>query len=195
MAPLFVALCWRLGWPVRLACAGSHFLARYDDGEKIFNVEVTASGHDGGGFVSPSDKWYMEEYDIPKRAQECGSDLRAVTPREMLGLFVGLRARHLENTHRMAEAEPDYLLARHLFPKNRFLYIAQNQVSVQCSTKLFELHEKGHPVELAHWLQDVVREAPWQRKSIQRTYQPKEKYNGSHIDAIVQEVLVDRYFR
>ena len=195
MAALFVALCWRLGWPVRLACAGSHLLARYDDGKKIFNVEVTASGYNGGGFMSPSDEWYLEEHDIPKRAQECGSDLRAVTPREMLGLFVGLRARHLENTHRMAEAEPDYLLARYLFPKNRCLYIAESQVSVQCSMKLFEPGEKGHPIELAHWLQDVVREVPWQPKSVQQIYQPKEKSNGSIVDAIVQEVLVDRYFR
>jgi hypothetical protein len=85
----------------------------------------------------------------------------------MLGLFLGLRARHLENTNRMTDAEPDYLLARYLFPTNRCLYIAQNQTSVQCSMDLFEPHEKGHPMELAHWLQDVVRIAPWTRKAIQ----------------------------
>ena len=91
MASLYVALCWRLHWPVRLACVGSHLFARYDDGKKAYNVEVTASG-DGLGFSSPPDDWFLERDSIPKRAVECGSDLRGVTPREMLGLFVGLRA-------------------------------------------------------------------------------------------------------
>jgi hypothetical protein len=86
----------------------------------------------------------------------CGSDLRAVTPHEMLGLFFGLRARHLENINRFEEAEPDYLLARYLFPQNRHLAIAQHQVSVQLYQHLFEPPEKGHPIELADWLRQVV---------------------------------------
>jgi hypothetical protein len=117
----------------------------------------------------------------------------------MLGLFLEFRARHLENTNRMSDAEPDYLLARYLFPTNRYLYIAQNQVSVQCSMNLFEPHEKGHPVELAHWLQDVVRKAPWiwnaqqkqNHEAQQSTQQSKEKKNGKNIDALFQEAFVD----
>lgn len=107
----------------------------------------------------------------------------------MLGLFLGARARHLENTRRMAEAEPDYLLARYLFPKNRRLYIAQNQVSVQCSMRLFEPHEKGHPVELARWLQDVVRVAPWLRNLIPKTQKPKEQCHGRTVDSVVHEII------
>lgn len=129
MAILFVALCWRLGWPVRLACLRSHYLARYDDGTKTYNIETSQIGS-GIGFRSPPDQWYMEDEDLPKRAVDCGSDLRALTPRETLGVFFGLRARHRENTHRPMEAEPDYLVARYLFPNSRQLYINQNQVSV-----------------------------------------------------------------
>jgi hypothetical protein len=166
-------------------------LARYDDGKKTFNVEVSARG-DGFGFSSPTDEWFLEQDNLPKRAVGCGSDLRAVTSREMLGLFLGLRARHFDNTHRFAEAEPDYLLARYLFPKNRNLYIHQNRISVQCSMNLFEPHEKGHPVELAQWLREVVYVAPWTRKRIHNIQQPQEKCNGngSIVDAIIQEVIV-----
>lgn len=154
MAMVHVALGWRMGWPVSLACVGSHFICRYDDGEVIHNIEAT--NNTGGGFTSPPDEYYLKQYQLPAKAVRCGSDLRAVTPREMLGLFFGLRARHFENTGRFAEAETDYLLARHLFPQNRYLAIAQHQVSVQNYQDLFEPTEKGHPVELAEWLRQVV---------------------------------------
>ena len=155
MALLHVALGWRLGWPVSLACVGSHFICRFDDGHKTFNIEATCPGEDGS-FSSPPDAYYMQEYELPRRAVSCGSDLRAVTPREMLGLFLGARARHFENTDRPAEAEADYLLARHLFTNNRQLYFTQHQVSVQRSLELFEPGEIGHPTEVIGWLHEVV---------------------------------------
>ena len=165
MAMVHVALGWRMGWPVSLASVGSHFICRYDDGAVIHNLEAT--NNTGGGFSSPPDEYYVKEYRLPEKAIRCGSDLRAVTPREMLGLFLGLRARHLENIHRMKEAEPDYLLARYLFPQSRHLAIAQHQTSVQCHMDLFEPHEKGHPVELAEWLQHVVEVAGWKPQDSQ----------------------------
>jgi hypothetical protein len=192
MALLFVSLCWRLRWPVGLACVGSHFIARYDDGTKVFNIEATLTG-EGHGFSSPPDEHYLKEYDLPQRAVDCGSDLRAITPREMLGVFSGLRARHLENINCFPEAEPDYLLARYLFPKNRQLYINQNQTSVQCSIDLFEPSEKGHPIELTRWLQEVVRVAPWGRNKVKTVPKPKETCNGSIVDAIVAEAVGGRF--
>lgn len=189
MAILFVALCWRLGWPVRLACLRSHYLARYDDGTKTYNIETSQIGS-GIGFRSPPDQWYIEDEDLPKRAVDCGSDLRALTPRETLGVVFGLRARHRENTHQLMEAEPDYLIARYLFPNSRQLYINQNQVSVQCSMKLFEPHEKGHPVELSRWLQDVVRIAPWRRNTSGTpttiSQQSQEKIHVQYLDRALQ---------
>ncbi len=163
MALLQVVLGRRIGLPVSLACVGSHFLCRLDDGTKTINIETTDTGR--GGFSSQADQYVLDKHNLPAKAQTCGSDLRAVTPREMLAIFLSARARHLENTDRMAEAEPDYLLARYLFPRNRQLYVAQNRVSVQCSMHLFEPHEQGHPVELARWLQQVVYLAPWTRKT------------------------------
>jgi hypothetical protein len=112
----------------------------------------------------------------------------------LLGLFVGARARHFENTKRYAEAESDYLLARHLLPTSRNLYVAQNQNSVQQSMELFEPHEKGHPVELARWLQEVVQVAPWKQKNVKQSHSAQEKCNGSHVDALFEQVFVGADF-
>jgi hypothetical protein len=150
MAALHVALCWRLGWPASLACVGPHLICRYDDGQVTHNIEATNNGK--GGFHSHPDDYYLEQHRLSRKAVTSGSDLRAVTPREMLGLFVGARARYLENTGRPEKAEADYLLARYLFPCNRQLYIRQTRASVQQSCNRFDSGEPGHPKGLAGWL-------------------------------------------
>jgi hypothetical protein len=176
---LHVVLGRRIGLPVSLACVGSHLLCRFDDGEKTINIEATETGR--GGFSSQTDEFVLAKHKVPALAQQCGSDLRAVTPREMLGLFLGHRARHLENTGKLEESEPDYLLARHLFPRNRHLHVAQNRISVQCSMGLFEPQEEGHPSGLARWLEQWSDVAPWLWQSIEHP-KSKEKYNGSRIE-------------
>jgi len=154
MAALHVALAWRLGWPLHLACAGPHIFCRYDDGEVVHNIECTNNSQ--GGFQSHPDEHYQESRGIPDAAIECGSDLRALTPRQMLGLFVGLQGRHREDTGLLAEAEKDYLQARTLFPENRRLYMAQVGVSVQLSDRRFHEGETGHYTGLARWLRGEV---------------------------------------
>ncbi len=81
MAALHVALGWRLGWPVSLACVASHLFCKYDDGEKRYNIETTNNGQ--GGWQSHPDDYYRKEYGIPDLAVRCGSDLRAVSRRGM----------------------------------------------------------------------------------------------------------------
>jgi hypothetical protein len=146
---------------VSLACVASHFICRYDDGKVTHNIEATKNG--GGGFHSHPDAYYMKEFSLPEKAVTCGSDLRALRPRELLAVFVGLRARHYEDTNRPLDAEPDFLLARHLFPNCRRLQFAQIMASVQNGTHLFEPFEAGHPVELADWLEIMVEKAGWPR--------------------------------
>lgn len=189
MGLVYVVLGWRLGWPISLACVGPHFIGRYDDGKTAYNIEATAAKN-GCGLCSPPDEYYFDEYQIPQRAVACGSDLRALAPHELLAVFLGARARHLENVNCFAEAERDYLLARYLFPRNRQLFINQNQVSVTNSMDLFEPEEKGHPIELAIWLKQLVRLAPWRRKqAAQQVREPQEKKNGQSVDAALQEIL------
>ena len=150
MAALHVELAWRLGWPLHLACAGPHIFCRYDDGQVVHTVECTNNSQ--GGFQSHPDEHYQESRGVPDVAIECGSDLRALTPRQMFGLFVGLRGRYREDTGLLTEAETDYLLARTLFPENRRLYMAQVGVSVQLSERRFDVGEAGHYTGLARWL-------------------------------------------
>src|SRR5262249_21654004 len=83
MATLHVALGWRLGWPVSLACVGPHLILRYDNRKVAYNIEATRTGQ--GGFHSHPDHDYLRRYALPERAVRCGSDLRALSPREMLG--------------------------------------------------------------------------------------------------------------
>jgi hypothetical protein len=155
MAALHVALGWRLGWPVSLACVRSHYICRYDDGEVRHNIEATQAGF--GGFKSDPDEYLIERYELPTQAISSGSDLRAVAPRELLGIFVGFRGRHMRDTGRADEAEFDCLLARHLFPSNRKLYIDAMAIAIQRNERLFEPGELGSPQSLADSLTTKYR--------------------------------------
>ena len=74
MAALHVAIGWRLGWPVSLACVKSHLICRYDDGKVTHNIEATQAGY--GGFKSDPDEYLIKEYGLPPIAVSSGSDLR-----------------------------------------------------------------------------------------------------------------------
>lgn len=110
------------------------------------NIEATQAGY--GGFKSDPDEYLIRHYELPPQATSSGSDLRAVKPRELLGIFVGLRGRHMRDTDRPDEAEQDYLLARYLFPTNRRLYIAATNLAIRQSERLFEPGEVGSPQSL-----------------------------------------------
>jgi hypothetical protein len=148
-----VAVAWRLGWPVSLACVHSHFIARYDDGQVTHNIEATETGR--GGVSSKTDEAIMTDFRLPPKAITSGSDLRALKPREMLGCFVGLRARHMRDIGEMAEAERDYLLARYLFPANRYMYYHATGVAIRQSAERFEENEEGSSRGLARELSRV----------------------------------------
>jgi hypothetical protein len=106
MAALYVALAWRLGWPVSLARAGYHQLARYEDGLAAYNIEVTSTGL--GGFRSPPDAYYAR-YSYSKAGLFVGCDLRRLRPREVLGMFLGGRARYYRDTGLITQALRDSL--------------------------------------------------------------------------------------
>lgn len=178
MAALHLAMGWRLGWPVSLACVGAHYILRFDDGLTVYNIEATQSGY--GGFKSDPDEYLIRTRNIPRVAIESGSDLRALTPHEVLGCFIGLRARHLmdvgkseRDATKILASERDWLLARQLFPANRTLYKNQMLVSSLRGGQLFEQHEAGHPSTYALCLNDIER-AGWQNCKV------PESTNGAH---------------
>jgi hypothetical protein len=139
-----------MGWPVSLACVNSHFIVRYDDGETVHNIEATMTGR--GGFGSDTDEEIIRKRRLPDVAVTCGSDLRALRPREMLGVFIEQRARHVrdvglsqKNNAIVLSSEGDWLLARQLFPTNRLIYKEQMVASSRRGYTLFDPNESGHP--------------------------------------------------
>ncbi len=159
LAALHVAIGRRLGWPVSLACVNSHFICRYDDGRVTRNIEATQSGY--GGFKSDPDEYLIQHKELPQIAVTCGSDLRALTMRETLGAFIGLRARHVRDIGRHDEAELDYLLARRLYPTSRRLYIDAMALAVPRGARLFEPGEVGSPESLAEALNEQYGRPTW----------------------------------
>lgn len=187
LAALQHAVGWRLGWPVSIACLNSHFILRFDDGETIYNIEATQSGH--GGFKSDPDTYLIEQYNLPEIAIASGSDLRALRPREVLGSYIGLRARHLFDLGRshgdesqILSSEADWLLARHLFTTNRALYKNQTVVSALRAGSLFARNECGHPETYASLLCEVV-------SSRARNWRPRAEPDGAP-----PQRAVDEYF-
>ena len=150
MPPLHVAIGRRMGWPVGLACTNSHFICRYDDGKTHYNIEATDTGR--GGFAEGSDQQYMQQEGVTKKAVDCGSDLRKLTGREMLGLFVAARARHFDDTNNTDLAARDYALAHTLAPNNRKIYVGLVESLVPQGEKLFASNEIGHPLSLGQYL-------------------------------------------
>jgi hypothetical protein len=149
MSMLALTVGWRMGWAVSLACVRSHFVLRYDDGDATFNFETTARPE--RGFCAPADHNLIADYCIPPAAIASGSDVRALTPRERLGAFIGLRARHfrdcgMERHDRelLRRAEQDYLLARYLFPAHRVHNRELAFLSALFADERFEAHEAGH---------------------------------------------------
>ena len=187
MPVLHVAIGWRLGWPVSLACAGNHLFCRYDDGKVTHNIEATAFGR--GGFRSHPDDYYREQYHIPEIAVACGSDLRAVTPREMLGLFVSVRAMHFAVSREMCEAELGLLLARHLFPRNRILYSSQMEASIECGLRMFDRGESGHPANVGRKLREFLHEGNCLTKNTVNTNEVSHGNNGNNRYALRSQVF------
>jgi len=150
MPTLHVAIGRRMGWPVGLACADSHYVCRYDDGKRIYNIETTDTGR--GGFAAGSDEDYIKKEGVSRKAIAVGSDLRKLTAREMLGVFVQARARHFIDTGKTDLAARDYALAHTLFPCSRKIYMGVMDALIPVGEKLFARNELGHPISLAAYL-------------------------------------------
>jgi hypothetical protein len=185
MPALHVAIARRMGWPVGLACADSHYVCRYDDGQHVYNIEATDTGR--GGFAAGSDQDYIEKEGVSRKAIAVGSDLRKLTAREMLGVFVQARARHYADTGKIDLAAHDYALAHTLFPNSRKVYIGLVGNLMPLGEKLFARNEHGHPMSLAVYLSGMY--APRSSTTgLARSpiYQPDPILEAERINAINQ---------
>jgi len=150
MPALHVAIGRRLGWPVGLACTNAHFVCRYNDGQTVYNIEATDTGR--GGFAEGSDEEYVRLEGISPKAIAVGSDLRKLTAREMLGVFIAARGRYYNDTGKTEFAARDYCLAFTQFPNNRKAYINLVGNLIATGENLFAANEHGHPASLAAYL-------------------------------------------
>lgn len=170
MPVLHVAIGRRLGLPVSLAAVGPHYVCRYDDGKVHYNIEAT---YTGPGFVSDSDDDYIKHDGLPQKAVTTGSDFRSLTAREMLGVFVGMRARYYWDTNQYDRADRDYTLAKVLYPNHRYCFRESIRAIVWRGEQLFEPYETGHPATMAEWLASMYLRSPQSPTAMTRApYEP-----------------------
>ena len=146
MATLHVAIARRMGWPVSLALVKNHQLSRFDDGEVIYNIEPSHALDNG--FSEGSDQQYMELFKMSCKAKESGMELRKLTAREMMGVFVAARARHYQDIGNTEACDVECCLARHLLPKHRPLYTMAMGPYIERGKVMFNPEEVGHPKQL-----------------------------------------------
>jgi hypothetical protein len=152
MPTLHVAIARRLGWPVGLAAVKSHHVSRFDDGAVTYNFEASVAHP--GAFSSDTDEAYLKRFDLPRKAIACGSDLRKLTAREMMAIFISLRARHFSDIDDLDQADRDYCLARALFPRHRCSFRGAIIPMVRRGEAIYDPNEVGHP----SWFADAIRE-------------------------------------
>jgi len=164
IAALHVAMSRRMGWPVSLACANAHFVSRFDDGEVIHNIE-TSHIDETGEFTSDPDDVCMKAQGISGKAVGCGSDLRRLAAREMIGAFLGLRGRHFVDVGDFHRADLSYALSRVLFHRYRRAYVGAMVPMLKRGEELFLPGEIGHPESLFEELGPVFANVQFQKAS------------------------------
>lgn len=100
MPVFYVAVGRRLGYPLKLVTAKGHLFARWDEGDKSFNIEATSIG-----FVSFPDDYYRSwpvTFTLEEEIAE--SYLKSLTPTQELAVFLSIRGHCLR-------AQKDYLKA------------------------------------------------------------------------------------
>ncbi len=87
MPVFFVAVGRRLGYPLKLVRAKGHLFARWDEGQRSFNIEGTSVG-----FVAHPDEYYRS-WPFPFTAEEeqAESYLKPLTPAQELATFLSIR--------------------------------------------------------------------------------------------------------
>jgi hypothetical protein len=86
----------------------------------------------------------MKQFKLPQKAVQCGSELRRLTAREMIGAFLSSRGRHHTDIRKPNLADLDYSLSRHLFPNHRRTHMRAVATLVRHGNSLFEPDEVGH---------------------------------------------------
>ena len=125
-----------------LACVGPHSICRYDDGQKTFNIEATL--WHGAACLTGGREVLRQNTIFPRCAVDCGSDFRALTPHEMLAMFLVRRARHFENVFDLMRRSRTIFLRDTCSRPSAALHFNQTKSACWAVCTLFEPDEKGH---------------------------------------------------
>jgi hypothetical protein len=109
---VWTALGQRLGYPIRLAVAPEHLYCIYDDGTEKINIEATGSSH-----LGIRDEATIEK-ECPPALVKNGTFMRPLSNRELIGVFLGLRAEIWAARKDMEKALSDFQRAHELVPYN-----------------------------------------------------------------------------
>jgi len=111
MPLLYVALGWRLGYPIKLVAVPTHLFARWDDGVNRVNIEATGYGGE------LSDEEYAAEFFVSQRCRDRGAP-ESLTPRQMLAQMILARAHCWARRGNVHEHLADALRANLLDPEH-----------------------------------------------------------------------------
>ncbi len=111
MPLLYVALGWRLGYPIKLVSVPTHLFARWDDSVNRVNIEATGYGGE------LSDEAYESEFFVSQRCRDRGA-LESLTPRQMLAQMILARAHCWASRGNVREHLADALRANLLDPEH-----------------------------------------------------------------------------
>ena len=131
-----------MGYPVYLATAGTHVLARWDDGTESFNVE----GTDQQMSRRANEHYFKRPYGVQPDDIAPGHDLWPLTPREEFAQFLDLRSGYLFCEGRFDEMVVCRKLASEINPKNP-RYLRGYQRALYLRQLFHEERLKFYPVE------------------------------------------------
>lgn len=147
MPVLYVAVARRLDYPMSLALAPGHVLARWnapagsDDPMKRFNVEGS-----GYGFSAYDDEHYRNwPRKMTKEEADSGFYLRPLSGAEMLGVFLTTRGHCLLDIGRFEEAKQAYQTAQRFSSKDPYLASFICQTDSRIAARKYAKANRGKP--------------------------------------------------
>jgi hypothetical protein len=114
MPLIYLVIGQKLGLPVHLVALGKHFFIRWDEPGFRMDIETTSVSKIAW---TPNDSTYLDIEGM-KRDQLCGSDLRNLTNREVVGelLFTRMSYWHAKGDKYEAQSQYDLVQAHELAP-------------------------------------------------------------------------------
>ncbi len=152
MPMLYLALGWRLGYPIRAVWVPTHIFARWDDGTARVNIEAT-----GYGGELP-DEHYAEEFLVSVECRERGVELVSLSPRKTLALLLLARADYWANVGDVENQTADALRANLLFPELPLAILTlEDAWNRRASQDSYYVSARDHLLDVTHRI--AVRDA------------------------------------